>query len=341
MEALFPTHNDPIVSILLLLGTIFTVSLLSYAYSLWKQEQKSKELISFVKNFESRECFLDTNSMPFEEGMKKPLFLLALAYQKSGEYAKAIELYLYLIQHTSDSSLLIHLAKAYHKAGFLKRAIDIYIQILANQPRNTEALYELELLYEKLNKFEKAKEVLEVLQAQGEDTTLTSLALSVLEIKHKPAAKEQKFQEIATLYKQSSNPWLLRELFILDPKKAWSYYKPSEFGKVIDILWKLKVNLLDFDIINQNIPLMQLFYANGTIELQQQSRSGIFALDVITAAKMSNIPYAQPAFVYICQKCKQSYPLPSMRCPNCHGVYSFNIEVSIEQTKEKSSDSLQ
>ncbi|NPA27849.1 MAG: hypothetical protein GXN91_02195, partial [Epsilonproteobacteria bacterium] len=169
MNRFLPDYNDPIVSILLLLGIIFIVATLSYAYSIWKQEQKTKELTRFLDKFDSKECLLDIDNLIFDESMKKPLFLLALAYERSGEYSKAINILLFLTKHTSDESYLKYLAKAYFKAGFLERSKRIYLQILSKYPRDIEALYELELIYEKLNDFKGAKEVLDVLEELGED----------------------------------------------------------------------------------------------------------------------------------------------------------------------------
>lgn len=341
MEALFPSYNDPIVSILLLLGTIFAISVLAYAYSLWKQEQKSKELIRFLKSFDSKECALDTKSMPFEKGMAKPLFLLALAYERSGEYSNAIDLFIYLIRHTHDNSILSHLALAYQKAGFLKRATKIYREILHNFPRQKDVLYELEYLYEKLNEFEKAKEVLDVLEAQGESVEKEKIALEILELKHAFEPIDWKFQQIAEIYEESKSSLALRELFILNPKRAWSFYRVEEFTKLIDILWKLKVNMLDFDIISKNIPLQQLYFTKGYLESKPNGSSALFAVDLLASARAAENESGELGFIYICQSCKHSFPLPFLRCPNCHKVYSYKIEVSIEESKEQSGNSLQ
>jgi len=341
VEALFPSYNDPIVSILLLLGTIFAISVMSYAYTLWKQEQKSKELQRFLKSFDSNECLLDTKSMPFERGMTKPLFLLALAYEKSGEYSKAIDLYIYLIRHTNDTTLLFHLASAYHKAGFLKRSIKIYRQILRNAPRYKEALYELESLYEKLNEFDRAREVLEVLEAQGERIAKEQITLDILELKHTQMPREERFAMLAKIYQEKGHILALRELFLLDSRRAWEYYSDSEFQKIVDILWKLKINSVDLDIISKNIPLQQLYYAKGVIDKKPEGKSGIFAVDLLASAKVAGDESADLAFIYVCQSCRHSYPLPFMRCPNCHRVYNYKIEVSIEESKKESGYSLQ
>ncbi len=342
MDSFLPRYDDPIVSILLLLGIIFVVALLSYAYSIWKQEQSAKELMGFIKNFDSNECLLDTQNLQFEESMKKPLFLLALSYKKSGEYSKAISLYLYLLKHTKDSSILSNLAFAYFKAGFLQRARDVYLEIISKKPRNKEALYMLEFIYEKLNDYENALDALNVLEAQGEEVSALKLHLKYQEINKSFLSKEEKFEKLEMLLENSGRyrADIVRKLFILEPKKAWRYYKEEYFEKLIDILDKLDKDSIDLDIIAKQVSLKQLFFIKGFIETCEE-KSGIWALNILSAAKSCGVQSGELKFIYTCKKCKNSYPLPFSRCPNCHRVYSFNIGVDIEQKREKSDYSLQ
>ncbi len=342
MGAFLPDYNDPIVSILLLLGIIFAVSVISYGYSIWKQEQKQKELLNFIKSFDSSECTLDTKNMPFEEGMKKPLFLLALSYQKSGEYSKAINLYLYLLKHTKDNSLLSHLAEAYHKAGFLKRSVNIYKEILHLTPRNKDILYKLEYSYEQLREFKKAKEVLDILEVLDEDVSKHKLNLELQTILKSKATKELKFKKIASMLKDCSHKWvILRELFILDAKEAWSFYDDKEFKKLVDILWKLDIVQLNLDIISKHNTLSKLYWTKGLLQNSFEEKETIFAIDLIESAKKSGYNQANLAFKYSCSKCKSTFPIMAYRCPNCHRVYSFNLEVLVEQKREKNSYTLQ
>ena len=342
MGTFLPDYNDPIVSILLLLGIIFAVSVISYGYSIWKQEQKQKELLNFIKNFESNECTLDTKNMAFEDGMKKPLFLLALSYQRSGEYSKAINLYLYLLKHTKDNSILSHLAEAYHKAGFLKRSVDIYKEILHLNPRNKDILYKLEYSYEQLREFKKAKEVLDILEVLKEDVSKHKLNLKLQTILKSRATKEVKFKQIVKMLDNCSHRWaLMRELFILNPKEAWQYYNDVEFKKLIDILWKLDIVQLNLDIISKYDTLSKLYWAKGLLQSSFSTKETIFAIDLIESAKKSGFNYANLAFKYSCTKCKNSFPIMAYRCPNCHRVYSFNLEVLVEQKREKNSYTLQ
>ena len=342
MDSFLPNYNDPIVSILMLLGTIFIVSVLSYAYSIWKQEKRAKELLGFLKNFDSKECTLDTDTMPFDNSMRKPLFLLAVAYQKSGDYAKSINLYLYLLKHTKDVSILSNLALAYFKAGFLQRALDIYLEILSKSPRDKEALYQLEFIYEKLNDFENALDALEVLEAQGENVDALKLNLKYQEISKSFNNKTQKFKQIVNLLNKAKNnsPFLLRKLFKLNPKEAWSYYKDEDFDILIDILDKLKKENIDLDIINKNILLKELYFTKGYLENCKQS-SNNFALNLLTSSKKAGLNDAELKYMYLCNRCKNSYPLPFFRCPNCHRAFSARIEVTIGRANAKTDYSLQ
>ncbi len=340
MGAFLPSHNDPILSILLLLGIIFVISILSYAYTIWKQEKRQKELLSFLKSFDSTKDDLNTESLEFNQNMKKPLFLLAYGYEKSGDFAKAINLYLYLIKHTNDRTLLKHLASSYQKAGFLQRAIDIYLEILSATPRDKESLYKLEFIYEKLREFKRANEVLEVLDAQEEDVNNLKSHLELQKIVKTPMRKEEKIEKLIKLLDDTQYKWvILRELFKLDALTAWEYYEPKEYKKLIDILWKLESWQINFDIIQKHNALKKLYYAKSLLEENPKDSSGFFAIDLIADAKATN--RADATFKYSCLKCKNSSPLPFLRCPNCHMVYRLNIEVSVEEKRKKSSYSLQ
>ena len=298
--------------------------------------------MGFLKNFDSKECTLDTENMQFDESMKKPLFLLAIAYQKSGEYSKAISLYLYLLKHTKDSSILNNLALAYFKAGFLQRALDIYLEIISKNPRNREVLYQIEFIYEKLNSFESALDAIEVLEAQGESVEALKVNLKYQEISKSFISNDEKFTQIAKLLEKNSSyaPFLIRKLFKLNPKEAWSYYKDEYFDILIDILDKLKKENIDLDIISKNIQLEQLFYINGFIDSVSKTSKN-YALNILSSSKKCGVSSGRLKFLYLCSKCKNSYPLPFTRCPNCHRVFSSQIEVSIGEKKEKTDYSLQ
>jgi len=341
MGAFLPDYNDPIVSILLLLGIIFAISLLSYGFTIWRQEVKNKEMLEFLKNFESSECTLDTENMPFDESMKKPLFMLALSFEKSGDYSRAVNLYLFLLKHTKENSILSHLAKAYYRAGFLKRAIDIYKEILYQTPRDIEVLYNLEFISEQLRDYSRASEALDILENLGEDVSKYRSHLELQVILKSGIKRSDKFKKIAEGI--DGSPYravMLRELFMLNAKDAWEYYCDSEFENLVDILWKLDIVQLNLDIISRNNSLKKLYWTKGLAQNSYSKAESIFALDLLASAKESGYTLADLSFKYSCTSCKSSFPLMAYRCPNCHEVYSFKVEVLVEKKQEKSSYSL-
>ena len=342
MDRFLPSYDDPIVSIILLLGIIFIVVVLSYAYSIWSQEKRYSELLEFIKNFNSKECLLDTQNMAFEESMKKPLFLLALAYEKSGDYSKSINIYLYLLKHTKDDSFLKYLGDAYLKAGFLKRAESVFLEFISKHPREVEVLYKLEYIYEKLNEFEKAQDVLDVLKELNQDIKDLELNLRLREITKLVVSNKDRYERLVDLLNNTSNKeWVvLREIFKLEPKKAWRYYKSSYFNKLVDILYKLKKEQIDLDIISQDFYLKQLYYIKGFIDTKPQ-KSGIFILDLIVSSISCGNKDVDLSFLYICSSCKSLYPIAFLRCPNCHSVFKMNIELKVGETFEKRGYSLQ
>ncbi len=332
MDRFLPNYHDPIVSILLLLGIIFIVAVLSYVYSLYRQEKKQKELLSFIKNFDLQECLLDTKNMPYDASMKKPLFLLATAYLNSGEYSKSINIYLYLLRHSKDDSLLLFLGKAYLKAGFLKRALEVFLEIVAKRPRDKEALYKIEYIYEKLGKLKEAKEVIEVLQAQGEDVEKLKTHLALLEAKFLPN-KEAILEE---LLKKSSLRWpILREFFLINPQKAFTYYKNEDFFYLMDLFYH---NHIEYEAINDE-NLKTLFFLKN--QSKAFKKSDIFELELLALAKSAKKDFnATLEFIYVCTHCKRQFPIFFSRCLNCNRVYKLQIKVQIAREEKRSNDLL-
>ena len=333
MDLLLPEYNDPIISILLLLGLFFIIATLSYAYSIYKQDKKRKELIEFVNNFNLEDTY-NINHLDYEESLKKPLALLANSYLKSGEYDKSIELYLYLIKHSKDNALLLFLAKAYLKAGFLKRAEKIYLEILSKHPRDKEALYNLELIYERLNQFNEAKEVIEVLENLEENVDDLKTHLEIKEIKNSFLDFDEKFKKLENLLKKSYLKWVvLREMFKLAPSKAWAFYEDRYFNNLIDVLANLKE--VPKDIVEKSINLQKLYTIKGLLLYNITQKSDNFYIDLLYSATLNQFKEAECEFIYICTNCKNRYPLAFGRCPNCHKAYQLQIEVEIAKKKKR------
>jgi len=341
METFLPSYRDPLFSILLILSIALIISIVTYGWGLYKKQKDQSSLLKFLDKFENHECSLDTEDIPFEEHMLKPLLLLARAFDSSGEYQKAINIYIYLIKHISNNStkneLLQHLGSTYLHAGFLQRAESIYLEILSKQPRNTKVLYNLGVVYEMMHKYDKALDTITPLAILGQDTSSLTNYLKLLsitnshtmDIEDKTKALEKLLQEDNSLYREC-----IKNLLRLDTYKAWQFIDTNRVEEILDILWFLPNSQLDLDIISSDIRLSSIYYAKGYIQ-KPSSKSGIFVVDVLCRAKESGCEDATLSFEYLCQKCKHTFPVAFSRCPNCMAINSIKVEEQIAKATTK------
>lgn len=346
MEHILPAYNDPLFSIILIVVISLIIALVTHGWGLHKQQKEEGNLLKFLEKFDSTECALETAKMPFEPHMLKPLTLLAKAFENAGEYHKAISLYLYLIKHISHDSgqieLMERLGNTYLHAGFLERSKSIYTEILRKKPRNVQVLYELGIVYEIMQKYDKAKEVLGPLKMLGEETQSLEkfldfselLANKTLAIQSKVDTLKKILQEEPSLYRQ-----IVTVLLQLDTKSAWEVIDPERIKELLDVLWFLPNSQLDLDIISSNEQLKTLYYAKGYLQ-EPTMRSGIFSLDMLATAKQNGFEEGDLIFSYLCQKCKQSFPVSFKRCPNCMAINSVKVEEKIAKSSPKTDYSL-
>ncbi len=346
MEQILPAYDDPLFSILLIIVIGLIIALLTYGWGVYTQQKEEGKLLSFLEKFDSSECALDTSDMTYEPNMLKPLTLLAKAFENSGEYHKSINLYLYLIKHVEkemgEFELMERLGNTYLHAGFLERSKSIYAEILRRRPRNIKVLYELGVVYETMQKYDKAKEVLEPLRLLGEETSSLEnflnfsllLANNTLETEDKVLQLKEMLKIEPSLYRQ-----VVISLLQLDTKSAWEIIDPSRMKELIDILWFLANSQLDLDIINANEQLKTLYYAKGYLQ-KASVKSGIFSLDMLATAKENGFKEGDLLFSYLCQKCKQSFPVSFKRCPNCMAINSVKVEEKIAKSSPQTNYSL-
>ena len=346
MENILPAYDDPLFSILLIVVIALIIALVSYGWGLYRQQKEEGKLLKFLEKFDSAECALETEDMPYEPHMLKPLSLLAKAFENSGEYHKAISIYLYLIKHVESKNgeleLMERLARTYLHAGFLERARTLYTEILRRTPRNPKVLQELGIVYENMHLYDKAKEIIQPLQLLGEDTAPLENFLRFARLKQdKKIPVAQKIEALKALLEKE--PALYRKIIAallqLDTKSAWESIDPSRTSEIIDILWFLPNSQLDLDIISADQTLRTLYYAKGYLE-EETTQSGIFSLDMLAVARKSGFDQGDLHFSYLCDKCKQSFPVSFRRCPNCMAINSVKVEESIAKSSPKTDHSL-
>jgi tetratricopeptide (TPR) repeat protein len=337
LDKILPSYHDPLFSILIITLLVLVVAIVSGIVGNYKDEKKQKRLKKFLGQMSLEECTLEIEKLPFEEALIKPLFYLARTFSIQGEYQNAINIYLYLINNIEPffekEHLLEGLGETYLRAGFLKRAENIFLEILHKRARNIDVLYNLEVVYELLHEYDKAKEILKPLEVLGENTKFLSAYLDFISfLKDKNIKKENKIEKLKLFLENNNYPHreIIKELFRLDIDSAWRAIDDTKINSIIDILWFLPLSNINFDIISANKTLKSIFYARGVLaNLEDVPLSGIFAIDTINFARKGGSSDVDLSFSYGCSRCKQHFPISFDRCPNCYAIDSIQIKETI------------
>jgi len=348
LDNILPAYNDPLFSILIIVILVLIVTITSVLLGNYKERNRKESLKKFLGEFDKSSCVLAIEEMPFEKALIQPLTLLAEAFKNQGEYQKAINLNLYLIDNIPNffekEKILEQLGTTYLKAGFLQRSKLIFLEILKKHPRNTTALYHLGIVYELLHEFENALETLEPLKILGEKTKNLEAHIKLSQLlENKKLSKAEKVTKLTTLFKESNYPYyrVMKALFSLDLKVAWSHIETEQIASILDILWFLPEINLDLDIISKNETLSAIYFAKGYLESNDLNLvSNIFCIDTIISAKHANNHTVDLLFSYGCGKCKNHFPIAFTRCPNCYAIDAMQVKETLVKRKLNTSFSL-
>lgn len=341
-----PNFTDPLFSIFIIFLIGFFIALGAYFLEFYKKQKEHNSLLFFLEKFESNECSLDTKNLKYESNMLTPLSLLAKAFEKSGEYHRAISIYLFLIKNIPDElpkyELMEYLGNTYLNAGFLGRAESIYLDILSRHPRNKSVLYSLGVVYEMTHNFTSAKETLVPLETLGEDIKkLKSFFEFESFIYDKQISKNEKIKALVKLYKQYPNLYrlVINQLFKLDHLQAWKIYDYKKSVDIVDILWFLDKDKIDFTKIKNDDITKEILFIKGYSD-EVPAFSNRLNLNMLNLAKQNNYNEATLVFSYICSDCRVAFPTSFKRCPNCKAVNSIKVEDELGKTMQKSDNSL-
>lgn len=342
MDKILPSSDDPLFSIFIIIVLVLLTSVVSYLMGSYKEERKKRSLESFLGKIDSCVFSLDMDKMPFETSLVSPLSSLASSLADRGEYQRSIGLYLHLIKHIEEFSkkeyLLESLGKTYLKAGFLQRSEMIFLEILHKHPRNSESLYYLEVVYELLGEYDKAKETLIPLKTLGVSALQLESNLNLLTLlKKSDISSSKKFNMLVEYLKTSDYSYrrVIQELFRLHPKRAWAFIDDTKAHLILDILWLLPTSNLNLDIISKSDILKSIYMARAILPLEESTvKSDIFVIDVMVSALKSGANEMDLSFSYLCKRCKQTSPISFNRCPQCYALDSLSIKESI--TKKQS-----
>ena len=348
MDTILPAYYDPLFSILVIVLLILIVAISSYVMGSLKEERKHESLKRFLNRFNTKECILDIEEMPFESTLIKPLSLLALAFQNQGEYQKAINLNLYLIENIPNfqdkEEILEHLGQTYLKAGFLKRSESIFLEILHKHARHQRVLYHLGIVYELLHEYDKAQETIRPLKILGEKTKSLEAHLQLNKLLiDRNLSHQEKVTRLQTFLNSDLYDYrrVINALFKLDVASAWNNLQPDKSHSILDTLWFLPTSNLNFDIISSDKTLRTIFMAKGVLPLDKtDTTSNIFVIDTILSAKRGGNDEVDMNFTYICSKCKQNFPISFTRCPQCYAIDAIQIKETVAKKRTQTGYSL-
>jgi tetratricopeptide (TPR) repeat protein len=347
MDTFFIEFRDPLFGIVVFFILLFILSFLSYWWGRYKTSREHRDLESFLGKFESLEEEaklseqVQTNSLTSESWL-----LLAQSFEHQGNYEKSVEIYHALLSKNRDplfqKDALLLLGKSFFKAGFLERSRQSFLQILSKSPRTPQALHFLVLIYEQLQQYDKALEVMESLQELSAETIHEKLYLECrLLITDHRITLDEKAQQLIKLYEihRHLGYMIFEWLFTYRPILAWKHFDQSLSERLSDVLWRIADENLDLDIIASNTYLRELFSARGSLELSEGS--SIFELDILIALRRCGTNKATLQFEYTCDECNTISFLPFHRCPHCHAIDSVQGIMNLSKERFEENNSLQ
>jgi lipopolysaccharide biosynthesis regulator YciM len=317
------SYSNPLFSIIVFLLIIaITIIITNFLGSL-KEKNRIKHLKEFIDKFE----FLNDKEIKTvlkNEVSINALFLLAMAFEKEGNYEKSLNIYLAILENVNKNEkfdVLQKVAKVYFQAGFLHKSREALLEILRSKPRNKEALKLLLIVDDKLKNYDEMENIIEIFEELEVDVEKEKCY-----ILFKKALFEMDKKRLKELYKKHA---CLKRSYILyliqsNPKEVFDEVKEDDVYEMIDIFYNYE------SLPVKNNALIQIKAAKK--ELETTMKSPIFELEVL---KYLPKGLADLEFEYICQNCKHIYPIYDERCPNCKELFSFKVEAIISKNNLK------
>lgn len=349
MDGIALEYRDPLFGVIVFFLIIFIISFLTYSFSIYQERKARKEYRRLHKRFElgklKEEDYVHlykTYNLPFDS-----ILLLASSFSHKGDYNKSISIYLALLEHVKEKvkkeEVLELLGTTYFKGGFLQRSQEVFKRILKFSARNKKALTHMLLIYEKLKDFNKAKEVANCLEELNKNMITDKLYIETQIIINDPLLSfEKKADTLYGMYEK--NPQTQRVvaeyLLIYNKDLFWRNLNKFDGKKIIDLLWYLNFDDVDFNQIHKNSFVEEIFNAKGFLDTKQHSDD--FNIDIlISLAKHEHQTNATLDFEYTCSSCKKTHPIYEARCPHCHNVFTFNTNFTLTKGFNEANQSLQ
>jgi len=335
LDILSLDYRDPLYGIILLIVIVVMIKVSDYWAKYFKRKDDERDIQKFIKVYENSSGQDEYKSMILRKDLPlESIILMAMTYDKTGEYEKSIDIYSTLLKNVKDSkekrNILTLLGKTYYKAGFLYKSRDIFLTALKIYPKNTEALTYLVSIYESLREYNEAIEVLNVLETINGDMSEKKLYFKVLSIlNNNELSKEQKVDEVIKLGldKKIVQRKLLEFATLNNIKLSPDILSKFDFESVIDILWDYDGDMFSEEFIKENKLLSQIYTIKGKGDFATSSDN--FEIDTLLKLKRLGDESADISFTYTCKNCKNVFPLYFYRCPVCKNINSAVVDTSL------------
>jgi len=310
--------RDPLFSVIAFFVIVLISVLITIGAGKLRNYLRQKEIKKLLDEFE----YVEIDDIKLNTASIDALLILAKAYEKTGDYDKALKIYLWISKTDENVKILKNIAFLYFKAGFLEKAKSVIYKVLKVKPRDVEALKLLLLIDEKLGNYQEIVDVLEVFNELGVKLPKERANALIKLITHggcniKEFCKDvNNFEDIYKKY-----PYTRREyvnyLFKFDIKKAY---------EILDVYEDL-----DLYFYRDDIPSNEKFKDILAVKNKEITNKKLnFELEVLKYLPKN---LAELEFEYICQNCKKVFPLYSTRCPNCHELFSQKLITKLAKKK--------
>ena len=348
MDFFFVEYRDPMFGLLVLVALVLVVAVLHYAWRTLSSKSQKKGLEGFIKKFDiadEHKDLLRASSLSLEN-----LHFLAGIFTKSGEFEKAIQIYLIALEKIKDKgeqeAIFYDLAEVYFRAGFLQRSVEVLLNALNLRPRNEKALKLLKIVYLRLKRYDEVLQSLDALFELGCEVSKEREFINVIALKNGAQSGALGEKNLSIDDKRSQNLALnaqnsalkSKNLANLNSKDLNSAPKNStqspknyennelvkrfllengaeihaEFELVIDLLYKGKRAIF----LDDNA-YFELFCA---MKLTPKRQNYAFTNPKLKMLEILNDNdfKARLSFSYVCTHCKNQMPLFFYHCPICY-----------------------
>jgi lipopolysaccharide biosynthesis regulator YciM len=311
------------------------IKISNYWARYFKKKDNDRDIQKFIKVYENSSNHDEYKSIILKKDLPlESIVLMALTYDKAGEYEKSIDIYSTLLINLKDSrekvNILILLGKSNYKAGFLYKSREIFLTALKISPKNTEALTYLVSIYESLREYDEAIEVLNVLENINGDMSEKKLYFKILSILHdKNISNQKKLGDVINLGidKKIVQRKLLEFVTLNKLKLPPDILSRFDFENIMDILWDYEGELFSEEFIKENKLLSALYTLKGYGDFAKKSDN--FEINTLLKLKQLGDNSADLSFTYSCNNCKNVFPLYFYRCPVCKNINSAVIDTTL------------